>query len=62
MSLVSHGTATATVKVYVATGDLHSVNYGNFTTDPTMALTAKPAVVESPFLNQFKSMPVRLHG
>ena len=34
----SRGTATATVKVYGATGDLHSGNYGNFTTDPTMAL------------------------
>jgi acetylornithine deacetylase/succinyl-diaminopimelate desuccinylase-like protein len=26
------------VKVYGASGDLHSGNYGNFTTDPTMAL------------------------
>jgi acetylornithine deacetylase/succinyl-diaminopimelate desuccinylase-like protein len=34
----SRGTATATVKVYGASGDLHSGNYGNFTTDPTMAL------------------------
>ena len=34
----SRGTATATVKVYGATGDLHSGNYGNFMTDPTMAL------------------------
>ena len=35
----SRGTATATVKVYGATGDLHSGNYGNFATDPTMALS-----------------------
>ena len=34
----SRGTATATVKVYGASGDLHSGNYGNFVTDPTMAL------------------------
>jgi acetylornithine deacetylase/succinyl-diaminopimelate desuccinylase-like protein len=34
----SRGTATATVKVYGATGDLHSGNYGNFAADPTMAL------------------------
>jgi acetylornithine deacetylase/succinyl-diaminopimelate desuccinylase-like protein len=34
----SRGSVTATVKVYGATGDLHSGNYGNFLTDPTMAL------------------------
>ena len=34
----SRGTTTATVKVYGATGDLHSGNYGNFVTDPTLAL------------------------
>ena len=34
----SRGTATATIKVYGATGDLHSGNYGNFVTDPGMAL------------------------
>jgi acetylornithine deacetylase/succinyl-diaminopimelate desuccinylase-like protein len=34
----SRGGVTATVKVYGATGDLHSGNYGNFVTDPTMAL------------------------
>ena len=34
----SRGTATARVKVYGATGDLHSGNYGNFVTDPTLAL------------------------
>ena len=34
----SRGTFTATVTVYGATGDLHSGNYGNFVTDPAMAL------------------------
>jgi acetylornithine deacetylase/succinyl-diaminopimelate desuccinylase-like protein len=34
----SRGGATATVTVFGATGDLHSGNYGNFVTDPTMAL------------------------
>jgi acetylornithine deacetylase/succinyl-diaminopimelate desuccinylase-like protein len=34
----SRGTFTATVTVYGATGDLHSGNYGNFVTDPGMAL------------------------
>jgi acetylornithine deacetylase/succinyl-diaminopimelate desuccinylase-like protein len=34
----SRGTLTATVTVYGATGDLHSGNYGNFVTDPAMAL------------------------
>ena len=34
----SRGNATATVTVYGATGDLHSGNYGNFVTDPGMAL------------------------
>jgi acetylornithine deacetylase/succinyl-diaminopimelate desuccinylase-like protein len=34
----SRGGATATVTVYGATGDLHSGNYGNFVTDPAMAL------------------------
>ena len=34
----SRGTFTATVTVYGATGDLHSGNYGNFVTDPALAL------------------------
>ena len=34
----SRGTFTATVTVYGAIGDLHSGNYGNFVTDPAMAL------------------------
>jgi acetylornithine deacetylase/succinyl-diaminopimelate desuccinylase-like protein len=34
----SRGTFTATVTVYGAIGDLHSGNYGNFATDPAMAL------------------------
>ena len=34
----SRGGVTATIKVYGAIGDLHSGNYGNFVTDPTMAL------------------------
>jgi acetylornithine deacetylase/succinyl-diaminopimelate desuccinylase-like protein len=34
----SRGTFTATVTVYGAIGDLHSGNYGNFVTDPGMAL------------------------
>ena len=34
----SRGGASAVIKVYGATGDLHSGNYGNFVTDPTMAL------------------------
>ena len=34
----SRGNAAATVTVYGATGDLHSGNYGNFVTDPGMAL------------------------
>jgi acetylornithine deacetylase/succinyl-diaminopimelate desuccinylase-like protein len=34
----SRGTFTATVTVYGAAGDLHSGNYGNFVTDPAMAL------------------------
>ena len=35
----SRGGAGATIKVYGATGDLHSGNYGNFVTDPAMALS-----------------------
>ncbi len=34
----SRGGASAVIKVYGANGDLHSGNYGNFVTDPTMAL------------------------
>jgi acetylornithine deacetylase/succinyl-diaminopimelate desuccinylase-like protein len=34
----SRGGVTATVKVFGAVGDLHSGNYGNFATDPAMAL------------------------
>ena len=34
----SRGGASAVIKVYGATGDLHSGNYGNFVTDPAMAL------------------------
>lgn len=34
----SRGASNAVIKVYGALGDLHSGNYGNFTTDPTMAL------------------------
>lgn len=35
----SRGGAGATIKVFGATGDLHSGNYGNFVTDPAMALS-----------------------
>ena len=35
----SRGGASATIKVFGATGDLHSGNYGNFVTDPAMALS-----------------------
>jgi acetylornithine deacetylase/succinyl-diaminopimelate desuccinylase-like protein len=35
----SRGGASATIKVHGATGDLHSGNYGNFVTDPGMALS-----------------------
>ncbi len=35
----SRGGAGAEITVYGATGDLHSGNYGNFVTDPAMALT-----------------------
>ena len=35
----SRGGASATVKVFGALGDLHSGNYGNFVTDPAMALS-----------------------
>jgi acetylornithine deacetylase/succinyl-diaminopimelate desuccinylase-like protein len=34
----SRGGASATIKVHGARGDLHSGNYGNFVTDPAMAL------------------------
>ena len=34
----SRGAVTATVKVYGPAGDVHSGNYGNFATDPAMAL------------------------
>jgi acetylornithine deacetylase/succinyl-diaminopimelate desuccinylase-like protein len=34
----SRGGASATIKVFGALGDLHSGNYGNFVTDPGMAL------------------------
>ena len=34
----SRGGASATIKVHGAIGDLHSGNYGNFVTDPAMAL------------------------
>jgi acetylornithine deacetylase/succinyl-diaminopimelate desuccinylase-like protein len=34
----SRGGASATIKVHGALGDLHSGNYGNFVTDPSMAL------------------------
>ena len=34
----SRGGASAVIKVYGANGDLHSGDYGNFVTDPTMAL------------------------
>ena len=34
----SRGMTGATITVYGATGDLHSGNYGNFVTDPAMAL------------------------
>jgi acetylornithine deacetylase/succinyl-diaminopimelate desuccinylase-like protein len=34
----SRGGASAVIKGYGANGDLHSGNYGNFVTDPTMAL------------------------
>ena len=34
----SRGGASATIKVHGALGDLHSGNYGNFVTDPGMAL------------------------
>ena len=34
----ARGGASATIKVYGAIGDLHSGNYGNFVTDPAMAL------------------------
>ncbi len=34
----SRGGAGATIKVFGAIGDLHSGNYGNFVTDPAMAL------------------------
>ena len=34
----SRGGASAVIKVYGANGDLHSGNYGNFVTDPGMAL------------------------
>jgi acetylornithine deacetylase/succinyl-diaminopimelate desuccinylase-like protein len=34
----SRGGASAVIKVYGANGDLHSGNYGNFVTDPAMAL------------------------
>ncbi|HXG89066.1 MAG TPA: M20/M25/M40 family metallo-hydrolase [Vicinamibacterales bacterium] len=34
----SRGTSGAVITVYGAVTDLHSGNYGNFTTDPTMAL------------------------
>ena len=34
----SRGEASATIKVHGAIGDLHSGNYGNFVTDPAMAL------------------------
>lgn len=35
----SRGGASATIKVFGARGDLHSGNYGNFVTDPAMALS-----------------------
>ncbi len=35
----SRGISGAIITVYGATGDLHSGNYGNFVTDPAMALT-----------------------
>jgi acetylornithine deacetylase/succinyl-diaminopimelate desuccinylase-like protein len=35
----SRGGASATIKVHGALGDLHSGNYGNFVTDPAMALS-----------------------
>ena len=35
----SRGGASATIKVFGALGDLHSGNYGNFVTDPGMALS-----------------------
>jgi acetylornithine deacetylase/succinyl-diaminopimelate desuccinylase-like protein len=35
----SRGGASATIKVHGALGDLHSGNYGNFVTDPGMALS-----------------------
>ena len=35
----SRGGASATIKVHGAIGDLHSGNYGNFVTDPGMALS-----------------------
>jgi len=35
----SRGVTGAEITVYGATGDLHSGNYGNFVTDPAMALT-----------------------
>ena len=35
----SRGVTGAEITIYGATGDLHSGNYGNFVTDPAMALT-----------------------
>jgi acetylornithine deacetylase/succinyl-diaminopimelate desuccinylase-like protein len=35
----SRGGSSATIKVHGAIGDLHSGNYGNFVTDPAMALS-----------------------
>lgn len=35
----SRGGASATIRVHGAVGDLHSGNYGNFVTDPAMALS-----------------------
>jgi acetylornithine deacetylase/succinyl-diaminopimelate desuccinylase-like protein len=35
----ARGSAGATIKVHGAIGDLHSGNYGNFVTDPAMALS-----------------------